>query len=214
MIYAIGCSFTYGAELADRSQAWPSVLGNMLNRGVTNLGKEATGNTRIVKRSLDVILSDCKLLVISWTNPGRIELADNYGIYDVWGGRVSPWVNNESLKHRLDFIKHTVVHDQPEYYYTNWLRQIILIQSICKLKQIPCVMFISHNANKLHMKYSHKHLDLVNNIDMSMFVDKTMFDSTDEWTNKINKMPNGHPSPVGHRLIASKVYEHIRCISG
>jgi hypothetical protein len=214
MIYAIGCSFTYGAELADRSQAWPSVIQELLGKEITNLGKEASGNTRIVKRALDAVLSDCELLIICWTNPGRIELADNYGVYDVWGGRVSPWINNTDLKHRVDLIKYTAVHDQPEYYYTNWLRQIILIQSICKLKKIPCVMFISHNANKLHIKFSQHHLCLVKNIDMDMFVDKTMFDSTDEWTNKLSKMPNGHPSPEGHKLIANKVYEHIRYISG
>ncbi len=214
MIYAVGCSFTYGAELADRADAWPSVLQNLLGREVTNLGKEACGNIRIVKRALDVVLSDCKLLVISWTNPGRMELADNYGIYDVWGGRISPWVNDHNLQHRVDLIKYTVLHDQPEYYYTNWLRQIILIQGMCKLKQIPCVMFISHNANKLHMKFNHLHQDLVKNIDMDMFVDKTMFDSTDEWTNKLSKMPRGHPNPEGHKLIANKVYEHIRYIGG
>jgi len=212
MICSIGCSFTYGAELVDRSLAWPSVLGGLLGQEVTNLGKEACGNTRIVKRALDVILENPEIIVIGWTNPGRLELADNYGIYDVWGGRISNWSNQEHLKHRTDMIKYTVLNDQPEYYYTSWLRQIILLQSICKLKKIHCVMFISHYANKMHRQFSHNHKKLVENIDLSMFINQTMFDSTDEWTNEINKMPRGHPSPEGHRLIAEKIYEHIRRI--
>jgi lysophospholipase L1-like esterase len=214
MIYAVGCSFTYGAELADRADAWPSVLQNLLAREVTNLGKEGCGNTRIVKRALDVVLDNCDRLVISWTNPSRIELADNYGIYDVWGGRYSPWVSNPDLQHRLDLIKYSTLHDQPEYCYANWLRQIVLVQSICKLKQIPCVMFISHNANKLHIEYHRRYEKLLKNIDMEMFVDKTMFDSTSEWLRHIPKMPYGHPDPEGHRIIANKVYEHIRYIGG
>lgn len=213
MIYTIGCSFTYGAELPDRSDAWPSVLGTLLNKDVTNLGKEATGNTRIVKRALDAILENPELVVISWTNPGRLELADNFGIYDVWGGRIINWNNDESLKHRAEMVKYTVLNDQPEYYYTAWLRQIILVQSICKLKKIPCVMFISHYANKMHRQFSSNHKKLVENIDLSMFVDQTMLESTDEWTRDITKMPRGHPSPQGHKLIADKVYEHIRRFS-
>lgn len=213
MIYAIGCSFVYGAELVDRAHAWPSVLGSLLGQDVVNLGKEACGNTRIVKRTLDAILENPELIIISWTNPGRLELADNYGIYDVWGGRISNWSNEEHLKHRAEMIKYTVLNDQPEYYYTSWLRQIILLQSICELRKIPCVMFVSHYANKMHRQFSHNHKKLVESIDLSMFVDQTMCDSTDEWTNKINKMPRGHPSPEGHRLIAEKIYEHIRRVS-
>ncbi len=74
-------------------------------------------------------------------------------------------------------------------------------------------MFISHYANKMHRQFSNNHKKLVENIDLSMFVDQTMLESTDEWTRDITKMPRGHPSPQGHKLIADKVYEHIRRFS-
>lgn len=209
MIHAIGDSFTYGDELQSQDFAWPSVLSAKLNDQVINLGKPATGNTRMVKRTIDSVLDRSKLIIIGWSDCNRQEFADDIGIYDIWAGRNYRAFQLEDPTHRINLIKYMTVHDSPEHYYTNWLRQIILVQSLCKLHNIPCVMFIACGAHISHQQYHLKFEKLVNAIDQTMFVDG-MFASVGEWTYKTTYGPNGHPLEAGHEIMADKIYKHIR----
>jgi len=83
MIYAIGDSFTAGAELEGHlwdtpgQGAWPEVLESLINHPVINKGRSATGNTRIVKRSIDAVLEKADGIVICWTYSLRIEFIDD-----------------------------------------------------------------------------------------------------------------------------------------
>ncbi len=63
MIYAIGDSFTYGDELPSQEYAWPSILAAKLNLQVTNLGRPASGNSRIVKRTIDAVIDKSELII-------------------------------------------------------------------------------------------------------------------------------------------------------
>ena len=209
MIYAIGDSFTYGDELESQDQAWPSVLSNMLNKSITNQGKPATGNTRIVKRSIDAVLDKSELIIIGWSDCNRQEFADDSGIYDIWAGRNYRAFQIDDPTHRINLIKYITAYDTPEYYYAEWLRQVILVQSLCKLHNIPCVMFITCGTNQSHAAYHKKFTNLVDAIDHSMFVDE-MFNSVGEWCYGTPYGANGHPLQAGHKIIAEKIYEHIR----
>ena len=209
MIYAIGDSFTYGDELPVQDLAWPSVLGKKLNTQVQNLGKPASGNTRMIKRAIDAVLDRSELIIIGWSDCNRQEFSDHIGIYDIWAGRNYRAFQLQDPTHRINLIKYMTAYDTPEYYYAAWLRQIILIQSLCKLNNIPCVMFIACGSNVMHRLYHQKFQKLLDAIDHTMFIDD-MFTSVAEWTYGTPHGPNGHPLSAGHEIIANKIYEHIR----
>lgn len=208
MIYAIGDSFTYGEELPSQDLAWPALLAQKLNTTVNNKGRRATGNTRIVKRTIDAVINKADGVVIGWSDCCRREFADEFGVFDLWAGRNTSLFHG-SMSHRSDIIKYMTAYDSPEYYYTDWLRKVILVQSLVKLHNMPCVMFVAVGANRLHNSYASKYPDLVGMIDHSMFVDD-MYTSTAEWTYGTPIGPNGHPLEQGHQIIAEKIHEHIR----
>lgn len=209
MIHAIGDSFTYGDELTSQELAWPNLLENMLSTKVLNLGKPATGNHRMIKRAIDAVIDRSELVIIGWSDCNRREFADEIGIYDIWAGRDYRAFQLQDPTHRVNLIKYMTAYDTPEYYYSDWLRQIIMVQSLCKLHQIPCVMFVACGAHNSHKQYCQNFNKLVNAIDHSMFVDD-MFTSVAEWTYGTPHGPNGHPLEQGHKIIAQKVHEHIR----
>ena len=209
MIYAIGDSFTYGDELSSQSLAWPALLSSKLNLPVLNKGKSATGNTRMIKRALDAVIADATAIIIGWSDCCRQEFADEIGIYDLWAGRNYRAFQSNDPTHRIDLIKYMTAYDTPKYYYAQWLRQIILIQSVCKLNNIPCVMFIACGAHNSHDLYQNDFVNLTQAIDQSIFVDG-MANSVAEWTYGTPYGPNGHPLEAGHEIIAQKIYEHIR----
>jgi lysophospholipase L1-like esterase len=211
MIYAIGDSFTFGDELESQERAWPAVLGSMLDRQIINKGRPATGNTRIVKRAIDAVIADAEMIIIGWSDCNRQEFADEIGIYDIWAGR-NYRAFQQDHTHRIDMIKYLTAYDSPEYYYTNWLRQVILVQSLCKLNNVPCIMFVACGANESHRQYHRNFEQLVNKIDQSMFVG-SMSNSVAEWCYGMPYGPNGHPLVEGHQRIAEKINEHIRNIS-
>jgi hypothetical protein len=209
MIHAIGDSFTYGDELPSQDLAWPTLLGKMLSDEVINLGKSATGNYRMVKRTIDAVIDSSKLIIIGWSDCDRQEFADDIGTYDIWAGRNYRAVQIDDPTHRVNLIKYMTAYDNPEYYYAAWLRQIILVQSMCKLHNIPCVMFVACGAHVYHQQYHSKFEKLLSAIDQSQFVDG-MFTSVSEWTYRTPHGPNGHPLEHGHEIITKKIYEHIR----
>lgn len=207
MIYAIGDSFTYGDELPSQEFAWPALLGKKLNKEVVNKGRPATGNNRMMKRAIDAVIDKSELIIIGWSDCNRQEFADEKGIFDIWAGRNFKSFHDDS--HRIGLIKYMTAYDTPEFYYAKWLRQIILVQSLCKLHNIPCVMFISCGADESHNLYSYQFTKLLNAIDHSFFV-SDMSTSVAEWTWGTPHGPNGHPLEQGHEIIANKIYEHIR----
>jgi hypothetical protein len=209
MIHTIGDSFTYGDELSSRDLAWPMLLGNKLSKNVINKGRPATGNNRMVKRAIDAVLDYSELVIIGWSDCNRQEFADDIGIYDIWAGRNYRAFQLEDPTHRINLIKYMTAYDTPEYYYANWLRQIILVQSLCKLHRVPCVMFVACGAHESHRQYHQKFTKLIDAIDHSVFVDD-MFTSVGEWTYGTPHGANGHPLEQGHEIIANKIYEHIR----
>ena len=210
MIYAIGDSFTYGDELPSQDLAWPSILGKKLNKEIINKGMPASGNTRIVKRTIDAAIDQAEMIIIGWTDCNRVEFGDEMGIYDIWAGRDTRLFQLNDASFRNVLVKHLTAYDMPEYYYRNWLRQIILMQNLCLAKNIQCVMFIACGSHLMHKQFGFKNSKLLDAINKDVFIDQSLELSVGEWTWGTKPKPNGHPSEEGHEIIASKIYEHIR----
>lgn len=149
ILYADGCSMTYGAELVGtpkedqlnpelrKSRAWPKHLADLMGIKSINAGVGGSSNEGITRRTLEN-LGDLKetikpyetLVVIGWTVPYR---------YEYWSNENKNWsqVNFNSL-HRLPkytkrhFIRFFSSFHCDRYYQSRMTRQIILMQSYLK----------------------------------------------------------------------------------
>lgn len=209
MIYAIGDSYTYGAELVSQDYAWPALLSQILNKPIINQGRPASGNWRMVKRAMDAVFNHAEMVIVGWSDPLRKEFADDTGLFDIWAGRD---YKNMQGSHRIDLVKYMTAYDVEEYHYVQWLRYVILLQQFCLANQTPCLMFMSCGADSYNKLYANNHLELVNQIKKETFVgwpDRSM----QTMTFHLPRGPQGHSLNDGHELIAEKLYEYIRNLS-
>ena len=219
MIYCIGDSFTAGDELPDydpyaighKSQfAWPKLIEHYTNQKVVNLGKGGTGNTRIVKRCIDLAgQPTTDLIIIAWSNPKRFEMADDYGIWDVWSERNVSVLANE----RAQLVKWLAVHQNHpkirEFYQAAWLRQVILLQSYFRMIDQKYLMIQTHESDGFFTDNPNELFHLRDKIDNKYFIgwpDLSMM----SYTIGCPIGPRGHFLVEGHRIIADKINEHIR----
>ena len=62
---AFGCSNTFGAELkSPKKDAWPFVLGKLLDLPVENYGKPGASNEEIIELSIKNSLSNCSSVIV------------------------------------------------------------------------------------------------------------------------------------------------------
>lgn len=225
MIYCLGDSFTAGDELSDFirtvdqptystcSSSWPNLLSKKTNLPTVNLGRGACGNTRLIKRCMDLCISgSADIIVIAWTNPERIELADDHGIWDTWPARRTEYFPTPS-KYRADIIKWTAVHQNSaeieQWYYANWLRQIILLQKFLSAYEQKYIMLQSHVTEHWNHIYYNRFQTLFDEVDAKYFLGWP-YESMMNWTADVDKGPHGHFLEQGHEIVAEKVYEYIR----
>lgn len=226
MIVCIGDSFTAGDELPDwqfletpdksyptSELAWPNLLSQKLNFPVKNLGRGACGNTRLVKKAMDLCLKEnSTAIVIAWTNPERIELADDHGIWDSWAARRIDILNPY---YRTKIVKYTAAYQNSKniehWYYKNWLRQVIMLQNFFKAKQQKYLMLQSHMTEYWNGDYCNLFRYLFDEVDDKYFLGWPN-ESMMEWTKDCPQGPGGHFLEQGHEIVAQKVFEHIRSL--
>lgn len=208
-ILAVGDSFTYGYELADRQQAWPFLLGNMIDADVTNLAVPGSGNTQIVRNIVEHA-TDYDLVVVGWSSPGRIEFADQLGTYDVWPG----WQGKNKVPHRVEIAKQLTLAHNDEYLFRQFLINIILVQAYLTAHNIPCIMASTQGQSE-HYYNNCKllALDLLNKINYNDFIEWPE-NGMAEWTFGCTQGPEHHFLEDGHERVAEKFYEHYRNIRG
>lgn len=201
-ILAVGDSFTYGDELADRNDAWPSVLAKKLNCAVDNFGQPAASNDYIVRTTLDKALR-YDLIIIAWTHFARIEFADERGIYDIWPGCQSKNFAHLDLTYRQQLIEYITAHHNDMHQYTKYMNNIILLQAYLNYHNKKYLMMDAFANN------AHRQLTKLYKIEEMQFIGYPS-ESMMEWTWGCPKGPNGHFLEQGHKIVANKIYEHIR----
>ena len=135
LLYTIGDSFTYGEELPTPStQSWPALLSNKLNYDLINCGKPGTGNNYIIKTAIKQIPKlKPDLVIVAWTSCGRMEFADQHGVYDIssgWNRRFK-----KSYPYREILMKYITSYNNELHQYRSWLRSVILLQDFLKLRK-------------------------------------------------------------------------------
>ena len=214
-IVAAGDSFTYGEELADLQNAWPYVLGKKIKAVVTNLGKPACSNDRIIRLAFEHLITfgnnKPDLVVIAWTSPGRMEFADDIGQYDVWPGYGGKLFIRDNCSWRQELVDYVSKYHNSEYLYKKFLQQVIMMQNFLTSRGINYVM-LNTLQNEYYKQQSIKNPDRSNyfkEIDKKQFIG---FNESGmlEWAEGCKKGPNGHFLDQGHEIVANKIYEHIR----
>ncbi len=205
-VLTVGDSFTYGEELPNRELSWPTLVTNRLGYSLTNLAKPGSSNDRITRPIIEQ-LNNYDMVIIAWSHFARIEMADEYGEYDIWPGGTGIQYAH-SHKWRREVIDYITKHHNDSYLYRKYLLNIILIQNYLTANNKKYIMLDAF-GNHQDKKHTLTNLDLLDQIDATYYVgwlESTMM----EWTYGTPIGARGHFLEEGHAIVADKIYEHIR----
>lgn len=205
-LLAVGDSFTYGEELINKTLSWPHVLGQYLGYEVNNSGQPGGGNTQIVRKVVENI-KRYDLIVIAWSHYARTEFADDSGVFDIWPG--SNLSIHNSLPYRKEIVNYLSKHHNDFYFYQQYLIDILLLQSFLKYHNQKYVMINSFGNNWNDFKDNRNITMLAEQIDTNYFLGWPKHQMV-EWTYGCETGPGGHFLEQGHKVVADKIYEHIR----
>ena len=210
-ILAVGDSFTYGEELDNRDNAYPYYLAKGLKANVVNLGQPSGGNTQMIRKVIDYIVSGehVDLVVIGWTSPGRMEFADANGVFDIWPGYGGDLFRRDGQEWRLELLNYVNQYHDPKYLYTKFLYDVVLLQDFLKQRNIKYVMLSVVSNEYYHKTFYNEDAALPKLVDAQHFVGWPR-EGMAEWTNGCKRGPRGHFLEEGHRKVTAKLYEHIR----
>lgn len=207
---SVGDSFTYGEELDDIYLAYPYIISRRLNCNVVNLGAPGTGNRRMVRTVMDYVSKnpEVDLVTVGWASPGRMEFADVEGIFDIWPGYSGNMFIREQQLWRMELLEYINMYHDPLYLYTQYLMDVILLQSFLKQRGIRYLM-CDVSANEYYHKIAAGKL-----MEMKAMLDKEYFigypnAGMTEWTYKCKKGPNGHFLDEGHFKVADEFLVNI-----
>jgi len=209
-ILSVGDSFTYGEELKNIYNAWPYQVGKILNADVVNLAKPAASNDKILRLTLDYLLrnNNVDLVLIGWSNPGRMEFSDELGYYDVWPGYTVDSHLSNNFHWRKNMIEYVSQYHNPQALHLKFIQQIILLQSYLESKKIKYVMMnIMQNDyyKKLYFDGIKQYHDQINTDNFLDFNISGMI----EWTKNCKQGSRGHFLEDGHTLVAGKVLNYV-----
>lgn len=207
-ILAVGDSFTYGEELLDRSKSWPQLVADNLGASLDNKAAPGTGNTRIVRNLVESAANELDLVLIGWSSAGRIEFADDEGIFDTWPG-YSGRMFSTHHNWRNALIEYVSCFHSPEYLYKQFLINVILAQNFLESKKIRYLMINTVNNEFYRNQYANKFTDLESQINRSSFVGWGKFGMV-ELADKFPKGPNGHFLDTGHEVVANVITAAVK----
>ena len=209
----VGDSFTYGEELSDRTSAWSQLLATKLSVELLNLGQPSASNDNILRKTINqtIIDPDIDFVIIGWSNIGRSEYADEFGYYDVWPGYQGNLFKRDGTNWRSDLVDYVSRYHNSEAIHKKFIQQVILLQSYLQSRGIKYIMLnIVQNEyyKKKHFDGQLKYFEQVDKDYFLGFNESGML----EWTYGCPKGPNDHFLEEGHKIVADKIYEHIRSL--
>lgn len=214
-ILAVGDSFTYGEELESIYDAYPYKLANLISNDtqVINLGKPGSGNKSMIRNVIKHVSENnlLDLVIIGWASPGRMEFADQSGVFDLWPG-YSGRIFIEHNQWRSELLDYINKYHSPEHIYESYLLDIILMQSFLKQKNIRYVMTTTCANEYYHNIYYTGMKPLTDLIDTSFYLGWPS-NGMAECTQGCKKGPGGHFLEDGHKKVAKTIYEHIRTLN-
>jgi hypothetical protein len=201
-LLAVGDSFTFGKELSDVTDnvtsskfAWPELLADQLGWQVVNLAKPGSGNSRMIRNVVNEI-DNHDVFIVAWSHWSRIEFADDIGIFDLWPG-CSTLPHNRFAPHRKTAIDYVTRYHSDDYLIRQYLLNVELLETFLKYHKKKYIMLSAFGSPIKTNKTFTNYLGWPN-------------ESMMEWTYGTPQGPSGHFLEQGHKIVADKIYEHIR----
>jgi len=211
-------------RLGHRDFGWPNLVSQHFNFDLIDKSRAASSNYRIFRKAFDGMVSgECQLMIVFLTSWTRFETGSTYGEKP---GRIYqhlPMQPDSQPAFKLFFNGYKN--------YTDMLRNIISLQSLSKIKNIPC-FFMDTYENNLHSDIlleefknilSYNELEMIN-MDDDRILDKfnkvKMLESNIDFSNFISLEPyqkiikgsileKGHPIEDGHKKISNVVIKFL-----
>jgi len=234
MIYANGCSFTFGDELISPNEsAWPIILGSKLASGVYNDAVSGGSNSRIVYNTIKQSSKKYDLYLIAWTTYTRFTFYKSDNNFEI---NFNPQLKNQVYGQEKFFKQwgetlYKIWYNEL-YAFKKWLQEIILLQRF--LVKTNYLMINTFN-NNLHHWLSDESTFIENTkslMNFDIMNDEQIFEEFKEIRYYINCIdthkfymwnrfciqnltsnykcgPDGHLLEDGHLHIANIVYNHL-----
>jgi hypothetical protein len=236
MIYAVGCSFTHGAELVcPEKSAWPVLLADRLGSSVKNHAVSGGSNYRNVYQTIKYLNQNFELYIIAWTSYARYTYykSDNNFEMNFSPGLTNSLYGREKFYRSFGQMLFKYWHSEL-YAFKIWLQQIIQLQSLLEKHKKHYVM-VNTMENNLSQwltasedfGFINKHLlafDVMN--DEQIFAEhkeiqyyQSLIDQTKfcGWGNfHLGQLcevfpcgPGGHFLEAGHAHVSELIYTHL-----
>ena len=205
-----GCSFATGYKLENgKESAWPRLLADKLFVPVINLAEAGRGNSYVFSSIVDYFMENpdekqTSLVIIGVTGYHRQDFYDSYG-----KNFISTVPEFKDAATFIELFWKRYYND--EYYFTNYLRSVVLMQDYLKSNSIKYIMFNALNTNRL-IKRNLSQLDqkYIESIDTELFLKMTMCDFIGFTPKSV--LDDGHPSELGHKIMAEVLRANIKTI--
>ena len=200
-LYTNGCSFVLGDELDDReNEAFPYLLQKRLNCELINDAQRGSNNQRILRTTLNTNL-DNQFVMVGWSSIYRYEY-----YHEEWIG-INP-SDGEKFKKLNKRLSNSVHWFKEDWFYVNFLNQVLALQNHLKYHNIPFFFFLSFDIiNRLD------YVDYFDLIDEETF--PSLFNSDLDFRSYCLKNGqemtsgfDGHPTKESHKLWADYLYEN------
>lgn len=235
MIYACGCSFTYGDELQQpQESAWPVLLGNKLNQTVVNSAISGGTNQRTVYQTIKNLKDDYDLYLIAWTTYARFTFykSDNNFEINFGANMINTLYGKEKFYYEWSHTLYKVWYNEL-YAFKLWLQQIIQLQKLLESKNYLMINTMDNNLNLWLApkdKFSKVVKDLINSEVMTdsqiiaeyeeiqyyiSLIDTAAFYKWNDFhimqlCDSFECGPGKHFLEEGHNHLADLIYQHVQ----
>ena len=233
-LFFIGCSHTYGDDLADPlTQAWPALIAKEKNKEFINMAISGGSNERIVYHVIKNS-DDYEHFYIAWTFMERFTRYREENNFEI---NFNPSLTNTLYGNEPSYKDYGKLHyaywNNQLFAFKHWLQQIILIQRYLESKNKTYTMInaTSNNINRWtasckHFNHSVKSILcfdqmndnqlLIEHFEIKKLLSEINFDHYLGWnTWCINNLKKDYPVGItehlledGHRAIANYILTH------
>jgi len=187
-IICSGDSFSSGYGLHDSQLSWPHVLGKKLNIPIINLAHEGKGNEHIISSIINCKNLLDSLIICGLTHYSRVEFIN------AKSGKTFSTIPNRRGQSEFEniFWQH---HYDDLYYYNKFLTQIELFTAWLNVNNLDYLLF-----DALPMNH-YKQEDIPNYL---WQMERNMCDIIYP-----HQLSDGHPSELGHEIMAQTLYKIV-----
>jgi len=203
VILCVGDSFTYGDELDNRSDAWPSVLDSMTDCAVVRVARPGASNSwiahKVVQKSI-ALKPDT--VIVAWSTSDR---------YEFWPKEGHDSVCYNINDSHIPFVKqlYSEYHNQTGK-FIEWIFQAIFVQNFLENHGIKYLFVNAFPINDIfeHNKGNPYFKEILSYLNTEHFVgwpDENFI----TWTADLPRGPKGHFLEQGHQRVAKKLYNQL-----